>query len=96
MEDFDKWVLSLAERESLKEMIVTLSGKADAAEGRAHRIKRRTGPEGAKREEARQEAERIGRILYFLRYGTDSDLATDADNALCTQIKGRLTTRGVW
>ncbi len=96
MNGFDEWVLSLANRESRKEMIVTLSGKADAAESHARRFKRRTGPEGAKREEAIDRVNRIGRILFFLRYGTDSDLATDADNALCTQIKGRLTTRGVW
>ena len=96
MNGFDEWVLSLANRESRKEMIVTLSGKADAAGSHARRFRTRTGPEGARREEARARVHRIGRILFFLRYGTDSDLATDADNALCTQIKGRLTTRGVW
>ena len=96
MDDLDELVLSLAERESRKEMIVTLSGKGDAAESHARRFKRRTGPEGAKREEAVDRLPRIVRILYFLRYGTDSNGATDADIALCTKIKERLTARGVW
>jgi hypothetical protein len=39
---------------------------------------------------ARRNMERIGRILFFLRYGTPADDAADEDFALCKELADKL------
>ena len=96
MDDLGKWILSLADQKSHLEMFAALSRKAAEFEGIANRISKRTGAEGDRRHDALSRVHRIGRILHFLHHERVASDATDADMALCTEIKDRLTARGAW
>ena len=96
MDDLDEWILSLIDRRTRQGMIEALSQEADAAQGVARGIRKRTGAEGGRRRDALSRVERIGRILFFLHHGLDAHGATDADKTLCTEIQNRLIARGEW
>lgn len=77
-------------------MINALAEKAEATQAVISGIRKRTGVEGARRFDAREQVYRIDRILHFLHHERDARGATDAEKALCTEIKDRLTARNAW
>jgi hypothetical protein len=87
MRDFDKFVRSLAD-EDRATMIKNLTAADAAAYRAAH-----SGSQD-KRYEARKRSERFGRIIYFLRHGSHSDSATNADLALCEFLVEKLKAKG--
>ncbi len=88
MDDLDKWIISLAKHRTHSEIIALLD--------RAAEIESRTEAKGDERRAAVERVQRIERILHFLHHERDARGATDADKALCTEIKDRLVARGAW
>jgi hypothetical protein len=89
MQDFDEFVLSLAD-EDRNTMIKSLNNAADRADKAAH-----SGSKD-KRGEARRRSERFGRILYFLHNRSHSDSATVDDIELCKILSSKLQYKGQW
>ena len=47
-------------------------------------------------DEARAETERLGRIIYFLRFRSPAATATAEDMALCNALAEKLQAKGQW
>ncbi len=97
MQDFDKFVRSLADKD-LEEIIKAIKREDAMAQNIAklgHRAKRGSS-ERFRAEEAQDRSGRCGRILSFLEYNTRSTSATPADDNLCLMIKEKLLAKGQW
>jgi hypothetical protein len=47
-------------------------------------------------DEAHAHSERLGRIVYFLRFGTPAEHATAEDMKLCKELAEKLQAKGQW
>ena len=92
MRDLDALLTSLVniDRNSL---IAILASEADVAECLAKSLRQRTAAQRAKRREAIERADRIGRILLFVRTGETGPEFSEADVILCKSIEERLRAR---
>jgi hypothetical protein len=98
MDDLSTRILAVAEldRVPMIEALIALDAQAQA---RA-RIAGRRPPVGSMRiiraDEARAQAERLGRIIYFLRFRTQPSTFTDEDARLCEILAAKLQAKGQW
>jgi hypothetical protein len=86
----EELVLSRADEMSRPELIESLGATAEAARSVAGRSQER------RRKESLDRAERLDRVIHFLKTGSltpDSDLA---DHALCEKLREKLKARGQW
>jgi len=93
----DARILALAElnRVPLIEELTVLDtqARARARSGRraAHGSARRM-----RADEAHAESERLGRIIYFLRFRSFATSSTSKDEALCNTLMEKLAAKGQW
>jgi hypothetical protein len=96
-QDLDARVLALADldRVPLIEKLIGLDAQAQAR-ARAGRRVRRGSIVRMRADEAFAESERLGRIIFFLRFRLSPDHATANDLALCDALAAKLAAKGQW
>jgi hypothetical protein len=97
MGDLDTRILAVAELDRVP-MIETLIGLDAQAQARARsgRHARLGSVRSNRADEARAEAERLGRIIYFLRFRSPPSTLTDEDARLCEILAAKLQAKGQW
>jgi hypothetical protein len=97
MDDLNTRILAVAELDRVP-MIESLIGLDAQAQARARSgRKARLGTVARNRaDEARAQAERLGRIIYFLRFRSRPSTFTEEDARLCDILAGKLQAKGQW
>jgi hypothetical protein len=97
MDDLNTRILVLAElhRIPMIEGLVALDAQA-SARARIGKRARQGSTTRNRAEEARAESERLGRIIYFLRFRTPPSSFTDEDAHLCEILATNLQKKGEW
>ena len=83
-------VLSRADELSRTELIDSLKASADAARSIAGRSQER------RRQAALDRAQRLDRVIFFLENDSLASSSDASDQALCDQVRQKLTARGEW
>lgn len=90
------WRLSDLDRVPLIEALIRMDATAQAtARGRGSRARRGT-MERYRVEQASDDSDTLGRIIYFLRFRSPATHATAADLALCDELAEKLRAKGQW
>jgi hypothetical protein len=93
----DARVLALADldRVPLIEKLIALDTQA-RARARSGRRAARNSVVRMRADEALAESERLGRLIYFLRFRSFATSSTPKDELLCKTLAERLTAKGQW
>jgi hypothetical protein len=96
-QNLDARILALADldRVPLIEKLIAFDSEARAW-ARAGRRAARGGMVRMRADQAVAESERIGRIIYFLRFRRMADSGTAKDDVLCDALAAKLTAKGQW
>ena len=97
MEDLDTRIRALSDLERIpliQELIRIDSGKQALA--RAGRRARRGTAERYRSEQARSDSDRLGQIIYFLRFRSPATNTSAEDLALCDMLADKLRAKGQW
>lgn len=98
MEDLDSTIrrLSDLDRVSLIRALIRMDAEAQRiARGAGSRAKRFSMARN-RAEEARDQTNRLGAIIYFLRFRSPASSATAADLKLCAMLAEKLQAKGQW
>jgi hypothetical protein len=87
--------LSDLDRVPLIERLIALDTQARERARPGRRAARGT-PTRMRADEALAESERLGRIIYFLRFRSFATPSTPKDELLCNVLAEKLTARGQW
>ncbi len=93
----DARILALAEldRVPLIEKLIALDTQS-RARARAGRRAARSSAVKTDAEFARADSDRLGRIIYFLRFRNFASSSTPKDQVLCNALAEKLTAKGQW
>lgn len=84
------------DRSALIAALIRMDSQAQAqAKGSGQRAKQGT-TERNRAEQARDDSERLGRIIYFLRFRALATNTPEADSMLCTTLAQELEAKGQW
>jgi hypothetical protein len=100
MDDLNTRILAVAalDRVPMIEALIALDAQAQARarSARSGRPARLGSMRMNRAVEARAEAERLGRIIYFLRFRSPPSTLTDQDARLCEILAAKLQAKGQW
>ena len=97
MEDLDTRILALSDldRVPLIEALIRIDAQLQA-KARTGRRAKRGSREQAHADIARSDSDRLGRIIYFLRFRSPASSATEQDMALCKTLQEKLLLKNQW
>jgi hypothetical protein len=98
MQDLDDRIRALSEldRIPLIQALIRIDSQLQPQAGGSGRRAKRGSMERYRAEEARAESDRLGRIIYFLRFRSPATAATAADSLLCEMLAEKLRAKGQW
>lgn len=97
MEDLATRIRALSDlaRIPLIDALIRIDAQAQARASRGHRARRGT-VERNRSETGRDDSNRLGQIIYFLRFRTLAMNTSAEDAALCTMLSVKLTAKNDW
>jgi len=97
VEDLDSKIRDLSDLDRVS--LINELIRMNASYQHQYRIGTRAQPGSMDRyrgDEAHAHSERLGRIIYFLRFGIPAEYATAEDMKLCKELAEKLQAKGQW
>jgi hypothetical protein len=97
MENLDTRILALSDldRHALIEALIRINAQMESR-ARSGRRAKHGSSERYRAEEGRSDSDRLGRIIYFLRFRSPASSATAQDMKLCKSLEEKLRLKNQW